>query len=47
MCRVTAGKLADLVVLDRDIFAMNPDELDQATVTLTVVDGRIAYEAKR
>ncbi|MGE3310905.1 MAG: amidohydrolase [Limisphaerales bacterium] len=44
---ITAGKLADLVVLDRDIFALNPAELDQVDVTLTVVDGRIAYEAKR
>lgn len=44
---IAPGKLADLVVLDRDIFAMNPAELDQVDVTLTVVDGRIAYEAKR
>ncbi len=44
---ITQGKLADLVVLDRDIFAMNPAELDQVKVTLTVVDGCIAYEATR
>ena len=41
------GKLADVVLLDRDIFAMNPAELDKVKVTLTIVDGRIVYEANR
>jgi predicted amidohydrolase YtcJ len=42
-----AGKLADLVVLSRDI--LDPAERDQiaaAEVVLTVVGGRIAYEKK-
>lgn len=44
---LTPGKLADVVMLDRDIFAMNPSALDQVKVALTVVDGRVVYEAKR
>jgi len=38
------GKLADLVLLDRDIYASDPSELDKAKVILTVVDGKIVFE---
>jgi hypothetical protein len=41
---ITAGKLADLVVLDRDIYQMNPGAIDQARVVLTVMDGRVVWE---
>ena len=41
---VTVGKLADLVVLDRDPRTVPPDELDTLRVELTMVGGRIAYE---
>lgn len=44
---ITPGKLADLVLLDRDIFAINPGDLDQVKVVLTVVDGEVVYEALR
>ncbi len=37
------GKLADLVVLDRDIMRVPPQEILEAVVILTMVDGRIAY----
>jgi predicted amidohydrolase YtcJ len=37
------GKLADLVVLSRDIFAIDPVEILDARVEMTVVDGQIAY----
>ena len=43
---LTPGKLADVVMLDRDLFAINPSDLDQAKVALTVVDGRVVYERK-
>lgn len=43
---LTPGKLADLVLLDRDIFKTNPAELDQVKVTMTVVDGKIVFAAK-
>jgi predicted amidohydrolase YtcJ len=39
------GKLADLVMLDRDIYKIDPAEIDQAKVVLTVMDGRVVYEA--
>ena len=39
------GKLADLVMLDRDIYRIDPAEIDQCQVLLTVVDGRVVYHA--
>lgn len=41
---ITPGKLADLVVLDRDIFAIEPVEIAQAQVAMTIFDGRVVYE---
>jgi hypothetical protein len=43
---IAPGKLADLVMLDRDLYAVPPTEIDQARVLLTVMDGRIVHEAK-
>jgi len=42
---ITPGKLADLVMLDRDLYKIDPAEIDQARVVLTVMDGRVVYEA--
>lgn len=42
---LTPGKLADFVLLDRDIFRINPSALDRVKVWLTVVDGKIVWEA--
>ena len=39
------GKLADLVVLDRDPFAVPPAQLKDLRVLLTVLGGRVVYEA--
>jgi predicted amidohydrolase YtcJ len=44
---ITPGKLADLVILDRDILALGetaPMEIAQAQVAMTIFDGRIVYE---
>jgi predicted amidohydrolase YtcJ len=38
------GKLADLVVLDRDLFIEPPETLSEANVLLTMVGGRIMYQ---
>ncbi|QRG67390.1 amidohydrolase [Brevibacillus choshinensis] len=38
-----AGKLADIVVLDRNLFSVAPDEILNAKVKLTMVDGKIVY----
>jgi hypothetical protein len=41
---IKAGKLADLVVLDRDIFSRPPRELLDTRVLYTLLDGRIVFE---
>ncbi len=41
---ITPGKLADLVVLDRDIFAIPPGDIAETAVTMTVFDGQVVYE---
>jgi predicted amidohydrolase YtcJ len=42
---ITPGKLADIVVLDRDLFKIDPVEIPKARVMMTVMDGRVVYEA--
>ncbi|HEX6131746.1 MAG TPA: amidohydrolase [Actinomycetota bacterium] len=39
------GKLADLAVIDRNLFAAPPDEISAATVQLTYVEGERVYAA--
>jgi predicted amidohydrolase YtcJ len=41
---ITVGKLADLVLLSRDIFKIDPKEIENVRVVLTMVDGRVVYE---
>ncbi len=43
---LTPGKLADLVLLDCDIYKIDPAQIDKVKVTMTVVDGKVAYEAR-
>jgi hypothetical protein len=38
-----AGKLADLVVLDRDYFSVPDDQLRKIESVITIVDGEITY----
>ena len=38
------GKLADLVVLNKDIYVINQEEIRTCKVLYTIVNGRIAYE---
>jgi predicted amidohydrolase YtcJ len=42
---IEAGKLADLAVMDRDLFDTHPTELDQAQVLLTLVEGQPVHSA--
>jgi predicted amidohydrolase YtcJ len=44
--KLTPGQLADLVVLDRDLYQTPAPEIDKARVVLTVMDGRVVFEAK-
>jgi predicted amidohydrolase YtcJ len=42
---IEVGKLADLVVLDRDYMTVPEDDIRDLRSVLTVVDGRIVYDA--
>lgn len=42
---LVAGKRADLVVLDRDLRTLAPEDIDQARVVLTLLDGEVVHEA--
>jgi predicted amidohydrolase YtcJ len=42
---ITKGKLADLVVLDKDLLKCSDEEILQAKVLLTVVGGKVQYQA--
>jgi predicted amidohydrolase YtcJ len=42
---IEPGKLADLVVLNRDYFAVPDQEIKQIRSVLTIVDGKIVHEA--
>jgi len=41
---ITAGKLADIVLLSRDIFKIDPNEIESVKVVMTMVDGRVVFE---
>jgi hypothetical protein len=43
---IVPGKLADLVLFDRDIYTIDRAHLDTVKVAMTIVDGRVVYEAK-
>jgi predicted amidohydrolase YtcJ len=43
---ITPGKLADLVILSRDIFKIDPKEIESTKVVLTILDGRVIYEGR-
>jgi hypothetical protein len=42
----TNGKLADMIILSRDIFQINPFEIERTKVRLASTDGRVVYEEK-
>jgi len=42
---ITVGKYADLIVLDRDLYAIPPQEISDAKVLLTMLEGRVVYDA--
>jgi predicted amidohydrolase YtcJ len=43
---ITPGFLADLIILDRDIFRIPPEEIGGARVLLTMMDGRVVYRRR-
>ncbi|MCK4297842.1 MAG: amidohydrolase family protein, partial [Candidatus Marinimicrobia bacterium] len=38
------GKLADFVIINKDIINIPPEEIRDARVMMTVVDGKVVYE---
>ena len=40
---ISPGKYADLVVLSQDIYRVDPDQIKDTNIDLTMVDGEIAY----
>lgn len=44
---IEPGKVADLVVLSQDIFAVPPPQIPGTQVLLTIVDGKVVYDAAR
>lgn len=42
---IAPGKLADVVILSRDIFKIDPKEIETVKVVMTIMDGRVVYEA--
>jgi predicted amidohydrolase YtcJ len=42
---ISVGKLADMVLVDRDITRVSADELDAACVDMTIVGGDIVYQS--
>jgi hypothetical protein len=43
--QIREGYLADLVLFSHDLFALKPDEILTAKAVMTMVDGKIVYEA--
>lgn len=43
---LTAGKLADIVVLSKDIMTVPDEEIRDAKVVMTIVGGKVVYEKK-
>jgi predicted amidohydrolase YtcJ len=39
------GKVADLIVLDRDLFKIEPDEIGKTEVVLTMAGGKVVYQS--
>jgi len=42
---IEKGKWADVIIVDRNIFEIDPRTIDQTRVVLTIVGGKIVYEA--
>ena len=41
---VEVGKLADLIVLDKNIFEIDPHDIHSATVKMTMMNGNILHQ---
>ncbi len=44
---ITAGKLADMVILSEDIFSIDPVKIEGVRVVTTIMDGRVVFEDRQ
>lgn len=44
---IEAGKLADLIIVNQDLFKIPPSKLDQTKVLLTMVGGKVVYQSEK
>ncbi len=44
--RLLPGYVADLIVLDQDIFTIEPNKIKDIKVKMTMIDGKLVYESK-
>jgi len=45
--RITTGRLADIVILDRDLTKIPPETIGQTVVKFTIVNGVVVFEKKK
>jgi predicted amidohydrolase YtcJ len=43
---IAPGYLADIVMLDRDLYKIDPTDIDKTKALLTITDGKIVFEAR-
>ncbi|WP_020405806.1 amidohydrolase [Hahella ganghwensis] len=43
---IESGKLADLIILDRNLFDIAPESIHQAKVLMTIFDGEVIFEQR-
>ena len=41
---IEEGKLADMIVLDRNLFLIPPDEISETKVMTTLLEGKVVYQ---
>ena len=41
---IKVGKLADIVICDRNLLKIDPRDILKMNITMTIVDGKVVYE---
>lgn len=44
---IEQGKLADMIIVDRNLFQIDPHNIDQTKVMMTMVGGKVVYESEQ
>jgi hypothetical protein len=43
---IEKGKMADIIIVDQDLFQIDPHKIDQTKLMMTMVGGRVVYESE-